>query len=965
MHKRTARGQRAKYVLSCLLVCGIPIRAWSQYPAQVGESIYLGDWLVSQRALQEKTRPVGITSDQLYTSAIVVTRPLDRAIQEARWKSLLTQIKYQATKSPIATTKRDGLFQFIASMQPTGRIPVKSGDARWLQANPDSDPKLASGDTVTIPLRPSTVTVVRDDGTQCEVPFKANAEAAYYLRICAPEITADIAWIAQPNGVVSKAKIGIWNRESQEPPAPGAWIWAPPRGGLWSEDVSDRIANFLATQPPSGLHGASASNIVTPSTTAISAASSYAARKFDDLQITANDWGSEGLLQTPSARMGPAGEASITLSNVNPYTRLSVMLHPLDWFEFGFRYTDISNHLYGPAALSGNQSYKDKSIDAKIRLIQESAYVPQVALGFVDIGGTGLFSSEYLVASKRTGGFDWSLGLGWGYIGNRGDISNPLSVLSDKFKVRPAGSQSGEVAGGVGKSYFRGPMALFGGVQYQLPNLPLIIKAEYDGNDYKHDPFGYNADARLPVNLGIVYRFNNNLDFSAGFERGNKLMLGVSLHGDLSRAGRTKVNDPAPLPVSLERPTTVPSPENWKKTADDLFQQTNWRVLDIGRRGKTLVVSFENPDAFYRRDALDRIATVLQRDSPADIDIFRIVTLVQGQPVRSYVINRNVWVDSKSRAVPDSDKVPLVIATPPPSKQILEDAPKYFEQPFKRFYYSIGPGYSQTLGGPNGFVLYSISASINAAFRVTQDTWVAGGLSYRLLDNYGHFTYTAPSELPRVRTFIREYMTTSRFNIPYLQGTHVGMIGQNQYFSVYGGLLEPMFGGVGAEWLYRPAASPIAIGVDANAVQQRDFSQDFGFRSYKVLTGHITAYWDTGWNDVLVRLSVGQYLAKDKGASIDVSRRFQNGVSIGAYATKTNVSSAQFGEGSFDKGIYVQIPFDAIMGRSMGGTANLVWQPLLRDGGAKLARQFPLYDLTDERSPKSLWYQPGPGADKQ
>jgi hypothetical protein len=171
-----------------------------------------------------------------------------------------------------------------------------------------------------------------------------------------------------------------------------------------------------------------------------------------------------------------------------------------------------------------------------------------------------------------------------------------------------------------------------------------------------------------------------------------------------------------------------------------------------------------------------------------------------------------------------------------------------------------------------------------------------------------------------------------------------------------------MFAGVGAEWLYRPVSSPFAVGVDVNRVQQRDFNQEFGLRNYKVLTGHVTAYWDTGWNDVFVRFSVGQYLAKDKGATLDVSRRFQNGVAIGAYATKTNVSAAQFGEGSFDKGIYVQIPFDAIMGRSMGGIANLLWQPLTRDGGAKLNRQFELYDLTDERSAKSLWYQPGSDA---
>lgn len=33
------------------------------------------------------------------------------------------------------------------------------------------------------------------------------------------------------------------------------------------------------------------------------------------------------------------------------------------------------------------------------------------------------------------------------------------------------------------------------------------------------------------------------------------------------------------------------------------------------------------------------------------------------------------------------------------------------------------------------------------------------------------------------------------------------MSGSDHYVSFYGGLLETMFGGVGAEWLYRPAGS--------------------------------------------------------------------------------------------------------------------------------------------------------------
>src|SRR5204863_9402641 len=99
----------------------------------------------------------------------------------------------------------------------------------------------------------------------------------------------------------------------------------------------------------------------------------------------------------------------------------------------------------------------------KFRLWSESRYAPQVAVGLRDLGGTGLFSGEYLVANKRFGAFDWSFGIGWGYVGGAGDVRNPLSALNEKFNIRPTYTGEGGEFGL--HSYFRGPTSLFGGVQ--------------------------------------------------------------------------------------------------------------------------------------------------------------------------------------------------------------------------------------------------------------------------------------------------------------------------------------------------------------------------------------------------------------------------------------------------------------------------------------------------------------------
>ena len=127
---------------------------------------------------------------------------------------------------------------------------------------------------------------------------------------------------------------------------------------------------------------------------------------------------------------------------------------------------------------------------------KESAYLPEVALGFRDIGGTGLFSSEYLVASKRHGDLDFSLGIGWGYMGSSGNIGNPFNALSSRFKTRVSETTWGGANFG---RLFRGPAALFGGVQWRTPWDPLTLKLEYEGNDYKNEPLNNAQPQRSPI----------------------------------------------------------------------------------------------------------------------------------------------------------------------------------------------------------------------------------------------------------------------------------------------------------------------------------------------------------------------------------------------------------------------------------------------------------------------------------
>ncbi|WP_338922358.1 YjbH domain-containing protein [Pseudomonas silesiensis] len=665
-------------------------------------------------------------------------------------------------------------------------------------------------------------------------------------------------------------------------------------------------------------------------------------------RYTQNDFGGVGLLQTPTARMAPAGELSLNANRTDPYSRYSVSFQPFDWLEGSFRYTAITNRAYGSEALSGDQSFKDKAIDAKVRLLEESHWLPQVALGARDIGGTGLFSSEYFVGNKRMGNFDLSLGLAWGYIGNRGDIDNPLGYIDDKFNHRPESTGLVETSGSFNaNSYFRGTPSFFGGVTYQTPWDPLSLKLEYEGNDYKHEPLQNNQVQDSPINLGLVFKANDTVDLHAAWERGNTAMFGITLHTNFAtRKAPTKSFDPKPEPVPDVKPATAPTDVQWAGVAKRLQNNAGYTVSRITQRDSELIVYGEQGRYFHTPKAVGRASRILDNSVNDKIDWFTLVDTRYSLPVQEVSLPRDTFreVVQEDRPVEDLRRVTEQNVPVPHQEKTL------FAQKPDPFTYGLGLGYKQNVGGPDGFLLYQFSADLTAEYRFQPDLWWSGTLSANLLNNYDKFKYDAPSGLPRVRTDLRQYMTTSDITMPTFQMNKVKQLDQDLYGMLYGGYLESMYAGVGGEALYRPMGERWAVGVDMNWVKQRDFNQGFGLRDYSTVTGNATLYYRSSFQDILGALSVGRYLARDMGVTLDLSREFSNGVRFGGWVTVTNATDEEYGEGSFGKGIYFSIPFDELMSSSTTRRASLAWTPLTRDGGAALARSYSLYSLTERRN---------------
>ena len=90
--------------------------------------------------------------------------------------------------------------------------------------------------------------------------------------------------------------------------------------------------------------------------------------------------------------------------------------------------------------------------------------------------------------------------------------------------------------------------------------------------------------------------------------------------------------------------------------------------------------------------------------------------------------------------------------------------------------------------------------------------------------------------------------------------------------------------------------------------------------------------------------------------TLNLSKSFKTGFTLGFYATKTDISAFEFGEGSFDKGIYFSIPLDVVSSKYRKNNARFVWKNLTRDGGAILSGGLDLNGYVENSSSYFLNY---------
>ena len=698
------------------------------------------------------------------------------------------------------------------------------------------------------------------------------------------------------------------------------------------------------------------------------------------LQHSQTNFGGVGLMQMPTARMAPEGEFNLSASFNNEYYFYNVSLQVMPWLETTIRYTQVQDLLYsggGNVDCSQNSfsdctKYTDKGIDFKVRLIEEGYYLPELSIGVRDFGGTGLFDGEFIAASKQFGPLDVTLGMGWGYMGTSGNFTNPFCKASDRFCERPSDFKGN--GGSIDfERWFKGEVAIYGGLEYQTPVKSIIFKLEYDSNDYSEDFPTISATdmtQHTPWNVGMLYRFNEWATAKMSYERGDTLTMGFDL--------TTNFNDIASIWRDTEaaelRPTKAINMDDVDlvKLTEELDIIAGYEQAQVLVDDNTLVVKGKQVKYRDREAALERGATVIANHVPDYINTYQIVETSNAGELSQTDINAQQFKKSASYSYLDSD-----IKDSTQNREVASTSALEYHDARERFDVSVAPNLAQSFGSAEGFYLYALGLYTNASFWATNNIELSGSLYINLIDNYDKFNYTVPEDgtdqTARVRTLFREYVEEP-VRLDRLQLTWFEDYGSGIYSQAYAGYLESMFAGVGGEVLYRPYSSNWAIGADVTAISQRDpnswfetFDEEWQAhptdpnRSYRVIdkgtTGFVTGYYMPQWeflSDTLLKVGFGKFLAGDVGTRIDFSKQFKSGVIAGAFVSLTDLSEEDFGEGSYTKGFYVSIPFDLLTVKPSSNRTKFTWQPLTRDGGQVLNKQYNLFEQTDARSP---WFQ--------
>lgn len=656
-----------------------------------------------------------------------------------------------------------------------------------------------------------------------------------------------------------------------------------------------------------------------------------------------------GLIDMPTAEMAPDGQLGSTFAYFDGASKTTLTFQLTPRLTGSFRYAGTDN------LTPQFSTYYDRSFDLRFRVFNETDWTPAVAVGLQDFVGTGLLGGEYIVATKSIGDrLRVTGGVGWGRLGSYNSFGstgsrpgfNPLSTGGD-FST---------------DDWFRGDYSFFGGASFDVTD-KLSFSAEYSSDAYDQEVGVGIFERKTPWNFGATYKVTNDVHLSAYSLHGSEFGARINLTLNPKNAPAPGGAEGAPVPVAVRAPGSAADlgwttePGNTQVITNSVNKSLDRDGIDLDGitvSGRTAHVRIRNNTYDAGAQALGRTLRNLSRTLPASVETIHVTQMVNGIPASTMTLSR-----SQLERLENEPAASALAAATFSDTLRFSDFPEPLPGVYPQFNWSLAPYVRTSYFDPNEPIRADAGARLKASYQFGGG-WIAqGSVSQKLVGNLDGINQVNNSLLPHVRSDAQLYVRNDEPVIDNLTVAKYFRPAENFYGRVTVGYLESMYAGVSAEMLWKPVNSRLAFGVEANYVEPRDFDQMFGIRSRTTpggviprASGHVSAYYDFG-NGFHGQVDAGRYLAGDWGATVALDREFANGWKVGAFMTKTDVSAAQFGEGSFDKGIRLTVPLSWALGTPTKKKTSMTLKPITRDGGARLSVDGRLYDtIRDSHQPE-------------
>ncbi len=638
----------------------------------------------------------------------------------------------------------------------------------------------------------------------------------------------------------------------------------------------------------------------------------------------------------PTADSKPEGTVSFTFNKNKIWKFGTLSVSPFNWLEAGYFYYRPSDVYYDKKG-----GYLDKGFNIKFIYRPKNPKIPNLAIGLDDFSGTGLFTKEYIVASNDYKNTIITFGLGWGkFVGNK-SFKNPLDFISDSLLERPVISDNYDRGGQPSyDQWFRGNVSPFGGIEYVSKNINnLKIKVEYDPliyTNFSYVPFGIDSELRKKdskINFGLSYPWNRHLNFELSYLKGNTInfSFNYSIHFNDNLSKKPNFSPKIAIKANPTKSKQI-FYENLLSNLNSnrlLLQTANLstdKVLDIS------ISTSDHRNAIRSSSYASHIAHIVAKKQEIELNKINITHINVGVELNtiSYISkyldkNNNIPLELKIRntEVDSGNKGDYLTDEFKPSIN------------FPVIFSSLRPSLVSYVGNPGKFYFGNINLDYKSEVHFNRNLLLSSEISYTLSDSFSKLPYNPDSVLQHVRTDLTKYLQEDDLHINRMQFDYIWSPYKNIYSKLTGGILEPMFAGVGGQTVYKPFDKNYSIGYELFYVKQRTYKKRFNLQDYETITGHINLGYKFAAG-IEASLSYGRYLAKDYGFTLDLARTTKSGFKSGIYFTRTNISADTFGEGSFDKGFYFQIPLDLLSNEFNGSYTSFKLSPLTRDGGAKL-----------------------------